>query len=194
MKMNVRLGVPTEAMLKHPTACFRLSKAAAHISNSLSFGEFYLVNTKGGALAPRDLEHLSASIYTTSKSANDLALLVDDPELRKDIQAYSRQAAKINKLVRATLPEKKGGPVKAGKAPTLKEMLDKTKVLREKLKEIDKKVEDLCVVKPGSVSAPTAAPKAPEWIQSRIGMAGNTHKKRPMYPRYFVASMGRSRR
>ncbi len=186
MKMNLRLGVPTEALLKHPTACFRLSKAFTRVSDALSFSEYYLGHTKGD-LRPQDLQHISASIHTSGKSAADLALLVDDPELRKEIQQYSNRAIRINAAIRKGIPTPKN---KSPKGPPLVEMINRAKELREKLKVIDKKVEDLCTVNPPPAPYKPAATAAP----ARAGMSGVVHRKRPMYPRYFVASMGRSRR
>jgi len=191
MKMNLRLGVPTEALLKHPTACFRLSKAFTRVSDALSFSEYYLKNAKG-FLRPQDLEHISASIHTSGRSAEDLAKLVDDPELRNEIHAYARRATRINTAVRKAIPKPKKTPgEKAAKAPPLADMINRTAELREKLKIIDKKVEDLCTVTP-IPPAPKAA--APTTAPVRAGMSGVIHRKKPMYPRYFVASMGRSRR
>lgn len=195
MKMNLRLGVSREALLKHPTACFRLSKAATRVSDALSFSMFYLVNSNGrGVLLPRDLHHISAGIHTTSKSADDLALLVDDPMLRKEIQDYSKQATRINNQIRRGIPDFKNKvEKKKAKAITLSEMLTKTKDLGKKAREIELKVEDLC-----TVTAPAVIEKPKTLVSGamhgRAGMSGVVHKKRPMYPRYFVASMGRSRR
>lgn len=194
MKMNVRLGVSTEALLKHPTACFRLSKAATRVSDALSFGEFYLANSKGGGvLLPRDLHHISAAFHTSGKSAEDLAILVDDPELRKEIQDYSKHAIRINNQVRRGMPNLKSKVEKKGlKSITMSEMITKTSDLRKKALEIGKKVEDLCTVTAPAVSE---KPKpAVSGAHGRVSMSGTTNKKRPMYPRYFVASMGRSRR
>jgi hypothetical protein len=49
MKINLKLGVPTEALLKHPTACFRLSSALTRVQDALAFGQFYVRETKTGA-------------------------------------------------------------------------------------------------------------------------------------------------
>jgi len=194
MKLNMRLGVPSEALLKHPTACFRLSKAATRVSDALSFGEYYLFNHKGD-LRPKDLQHMSASIHTSARSAEDLAKLVDDAELRKEIEAYTHRAERINASIRKALPSPKFREKKP-KAPPLAEMISRAKELREKFKAIDKKVEDLCTVtKPPPAPAPTPTPVGSSTVRSpRVGMSGVVHKKKPLYPRYFVASMGRARR
>lgn len=198
MKLSINLGVPTKALLKHPTVCFRLSKAMTRVSDALVFGEFYLKQTKGPVIAPRDLEHMSASIFSSSKSAEGLALLVDDPDLRKAISAYSAHAQRLNTAIRSNLPsiktlkaKAKGQKVKA--EPITASFLSiRTAALRSKLSEIEKKVESLCTVeKPAAASNVTATA-----MKDRAGMSGSgtSPKKRPMYPRYFVASMGRSRR
>lgn len=193
MKLNIKLGVSTEALLKHPTACFGLSKAVTRVSASLSFGEFYLKNTKGNVITPRDLEHVSASIWTSSKSAEDLEKLVDDPELRKAITAYSADARRLNNAIRSSLPSAKALIAKAKgkqvepKAVTVPVLKSRTMALRSKLAEIEKKVENLCTVEIKLAPLPS--------LKGRFSTSGTSApRKRPMYPRYFVASMGRSRR
>jgi len=191
MKLNIKLGVPTEALLKHPTACFNLSKAATRVSAALSFGEFYLKQSKG-VVTPRELEHMSASIWSSSKSAEDLAKFIDDPELRKAVDDYAVAGRRFNNEIRKNLPSVLKSSIKKDKTPskplTVAQMTTRTVALRSKLADIEKKVESLCTVdKP----APTPV------MKGRVGMGGgttSTPRKRPMYPRYFVASMGRSRR
>jgi ribosomal protein L7/L12 len=233
MKLSINLGVPTEALLKHPTVCFRLSRAMTRVSDALVFGEFYLKQTKGPVIAPRDLEHMSASIFSSSKSAEGLALLVDDPDLRKAISAYSVNAQRLNTAIRSNLPsiktlkaKAKGQKVKA--EPITASFLSiRTAALRSKLSEIEKKVEDLCTVRskvemitrhrtktgaglkeakdaieqlkdygplPEASTTNVSAPATTSVGRVRMSGSGVTPKKRPMYPRYFVASMGRSRR
>lgn len=202
MKLNMKLGVPTEALLRHPTACFRLSKAATRVSNALAFTEFYVNNRESGyKLLPRDLEHMAVSMSTTSKSADDLAVLVDDPTLRKQILAYSKDAMKIKNLLQRNLPKAKE-KAKAqnkpeAKAVNVQSLIKKTIDLREKFKLIEGQVESLCTVDgPKVESKPVYSPPGSSTMQGRVRMAGTNiiHRKRPMYPRYFVASMGRSRR
>jgi hypothetical protein len=201
MKLNINLGVPTEALLKHPTACFNLSKAATRVSAALSFGEFYLKQTKGDVVVPRDLEHMSAALYSSSRSADELAfMLADDPELKKAVQAYSKSALRFNTQLRRNLPSvtaikakvvaKAKGEKLDVKPVTVAQMDTRTTDLRKQLAEIEKKVENLC-----TVDKPAAKIVTPTTMKGRAGMAGgNGAKKRPLYPRYFVASMGRSRR
>lgn len=203
MKLNINLGVPTADLLKSPTACFRLSKALTRVSDALSFGEHYLKAAKQGVpLEKRDFEHISASIHTSGRSAEDLANLIDDPGLRLMVAQYSAEAKRFNAAIRKALPAKTKaqkvlkevftkGPVKP---LTSAQIAKKTENLRAKIVEIDKQVESLCTIdKPTPPTAPAPAPA----MKGRYGMgAGAPHapKKRPMYPRYFVASMGRSRR
>lgn len=200
MKMNLRLGVPTEALLKHPTACFRLSKAATRVSASLSFSEHYFKNLNASPLQPRDLEHISASIYTSSRSADELAKLVEDQDLKKEIEAYSKDAARLNKQIRSNLPKEKSkakAQNREVKPVTLTSLENRALSLRKKLTEIEKKVEDLCTVNSAPAPAgdkPRYSPPGASSMQGRVSMSGIVHKKKPMYPRYFVASMGRSRR
>jgi hypothetical protein len=200
MKLNLKLGVPTEALLKSPTTCFRLSKAATRISAALSFSEFY-VNQAQASNSPfftkRDIEHISAGFWQSSKSADDLAVLVDDQELRKDIQVYSKAAARLNSKIRGVLKTAKNDKSKP-KPVTLhvSQVINSAKDLRKKALEIEKKVENLCTVDAPTAPAPVPAPTSISG-RGRVMMAGSggiIHKKKPMYPRYFVASMGRSRR
>ena len=192
MKLNIKLGVPTEALLKHPTACFNLSKAATRVSAALSFGEFYLKQSKG-VVTPRELEHMSASIWSSSKSAEDLAKFIDDPELRKAVDDYAVAGRRFNNELRKNLPsiqKLKTSITKdktASKPLTVAQMTARTAALRSKLADIEKKVESLCTV---DKLAPAPV------MKGRVGMGGSgiTPRKRPMYPRYFVAAMGRSRR
>lgn len=197
MKLKINLGVPTEALLKHPTACFNLSKAMTRVSDALSFGAFYLAQSKGDVMTPKELEHMSASIWTSGKSAEDLGKLVDDPDIRKAVEAYRKEAVRLNTAIRSNIPSVKALKAKAKGEKvqvtpvTVTSLVIKTTALRSKLSVIEKKVESLCTVdKPAapSISAPA--------MKGRAGMSGSgtTHRKRPMYPRYFVASMGRSRR
>jgi hypothetical protein len=196
MKLNLNLGVSTEALLKHPTTCFRLSKAATRISDALSFSEFYVQQaeaSKAPFFSKRDIEHISAGFWQSSKSANDLAVLVDDQELRKDIQVYAKAAARINSTIREVLKTAKKADKSKSKPVTLhvSQVVNKAKDLRKKAEEIGKKVENLCTVDAPTVPAPSISGRG------RVMMAGSggiIHKKKPMYPRYFVASMGRSRR
>lgn len=187
MKLNIKLGVPTEALLKHPTTCFNLSKATTRVSAALSFGEFYLKQSKG-VVTPRELEHMSASIWSSSKSAEDLAKFIDDPELRKAVDDYAVAGRRFNNEIRKNLPSVQKTSItkeKKAKPLTVAQMTARTVALRSKLADIEKKVESLC-----TVDKPAPA------LKGRVGMSGSgaTPKKRPMYPRYFVASMGRSRR
>lgn len=188
MKLNIKLGVPTEALLKHPTACFNLSKAATRVSAALSFGEFYLKQSKG-VVTPRELAHMSASIWSSSKSAEDLAKFIDDPELRKAVDDYAVAGLRFNNEIRKNLPSVLKSSIKKDKTSskplTVQQMTARTAALRSKLADIEKKVESLC-----TVDKPAPA------LKGRVGMSGSgaTPKKRPMYPRYFVASMGRSAR
>lgn len=187
MKMNLKLGVPTEAMLKHPTACFRLSNAVTRVQDALAFGLFYVRETKTPSFLPRDLEHISASVHSTGGAARMLAMLIDDKDLRDEVSAYNSTADRFNKRIREGLK-------KDAKAMPSKASIEKgLKNLSEKLSEIYEKVEDLCTVKPLPAPPPVANP-ALKGPRPRIGMAGGAPKKRPIYPRYFVASMGRSRR
>lgn len=197
MKLNLKLGVPTEALLKHPTTCFRLSKAATRISDALSFSEFYVTQAEAAHapfLSKRDVEHISAGIWQSSKSANDLAVLVDDQELRKDIQTYAKAAARINTTIRGVLKTAKKDDKSKPVTLHVSQVINKAKDLRKRVIDIEKKVENLC-----TVDAPTVTTPAPISISGRgrvmmAGSGGIIHKKKPMYPRYFVASMGRSRR
>lgn len=193
MKLNIKLGVPTEALLKHPTACFRLSKALTRVSDALSFGEFYIKQAKGGVITPKDLEHMSASIWTSGRSAEDLAKLVDDADIQQAVMAYSAEAKRFNNAIRSNLPAVKAkAKAKEPKPVTVTTLTKRTTDLRKKLGEIEAKVEGLC-----TVDKPAVANVTPT-LQGRVTMAGAgrsaTPKKRPLYPRYFVASMGRSRR
>jgi hypothetical protein len=194
MKMNLRLGVPTEALLKHPTACFRLSKAATRVSTALSFSEHYFKNLGASPLQRRDLEHISASIYTSGRSAEELAKLVEDQSLKKEIEAYSRAAARFNQQIRSNLPKAKAKATKEAKPITMTSLVDRAQFLRNKLVQIEKKVEDLCTVNPAANEKPRPTPAGSSTMHGRVSMSGIIHKKKPMYPRYFVASMGRSRR
>lgn len=201
MKLNLKLGVPTADLLKSPTACFRLSKAATRISDALSFSEFYVQQAEASHtpfFTKRDIEHISAGFWQSSKSANDLAVLVDDQGLRKDIQIYAKAAARINSMIRGVLQTAKKNEKEKSKKPVtlhVSQVVNKAKDLRKKALEIEKKVENLC-----TIDAPTPPPPVPAPSISgrgRVMMAGSggiVHKKKPMYPRYFVASMGRSRR
>lgn len=198
MKLNLKLGVPTEALLKHPTTCFRLSKAATRISDALSFSEFYVQQAEAAKMpffTKRDIEHISAGFWQSSKSANDLSMLVDDQELRKDIQVYSKAAARVNNMIREVLKTAKKGEKSKPVNMHVSQVINKAKDLRKKAHEIEKKVENLCIVDAAPMSVPTPSPSISG--RGRVMMAGSggiIHKKKPMYPRYFVASMGRSRR
>lgn len=196
MKLNIRLGVPTADLLKSPTTCFRLSKAMSRVSDALAFGEHYIKESKRDfPLQNRDLQHMSASIWTSSRSAEDLANLIEDPSLRGMVTGYAAAARRFNTAIRAALPEAKTkvkavkkDVVKKAKPMTEAEIAKKTADLRSKVNEIQTKVESLC-----TIDAPAPAPA----MKGRYGMGSSgtsTPKKRPMYPRYFVASMGRSRR
>lgn len=196
--MNLKLGVPTEALLKHPTACFGLSKAMTRVSDSLAFGEFYINNTKTKFLLPRELDHLSASIHTSENSAKLLATLIDDAGLKKEIQSYANTAARFNSTIREKMKstqkalEKKPakGNVDTSEMIGVDELKKGAERLRKKLAVIESNVEDLCTVQ----AAPQPPPSSLRGFRPRVGMAGSAPKKRPIYPRYFVASMGRSRR
>lgn len=198
MKLNLKLGVPTAEMLKSPTACFRLSKAATRISDALSFSEFYVQQAEASKtpfFTKRDIEHISAGFWQSSKSANDLAVLVDDQGLRKDIQVYAKAASRVNSMIREVLKTAKKNEKSKAKPVTLhvSQVVNKAKELRKKALEIEKKVENLCTID----APPAAPPPVPSMSARRVMMAGSggiVHKKKPMYPRYFVASMGRSRR
>lgn len=201
MKLNLKLGVPTAELLKSPTACFRLSKAATRISDALSFSEFYVQQAEAAKtpfFTKRDIEHISAGFWQSSKSANDLAMLVEDQELRKDVQVYAKAASRVNTMIREVLKTaKKNEKSKEKPKPVtlhVSQVVNKAKDLRKKALEIEKKVENLC-----TIDAPPAAPPPVPSISGRgrvmmAGSGGIIHKKKPMYPRYFVASMGRSRR
>lgn len=180
MKMNLNLGVSGEALLKHPTACFRLSKAVTRVSDALGFGEFYLNQTKGKFLLPRDLDHVSTSINSSAKGAGMLADLVEDRGLKEEIQRYARRAAKVNSAIRDEIRSAKSES-EPSQVP-VNELKKTAQELRSMLGDLEAKVEDLCTVAP----APTRPLK--------VSMAGGAAKKRPIYPRYFVASMGRTRR
>lgn len=202
MKMNIRLGVPTADLLKSPTTCFRLSKAMSRVSDALAFGEHYITESKGIPIQSRDIQHMSASIWTSSRSAEDLANLIDDAELRLMVAQYAVDARRFNTVLRKALPAVKSKikgakPVKKPEKPmTEAQIAKKTADLRAKVNQIANKVESLCTIdKP---AAPEKAKYVPPGssLQGRAGMSGSgsAPKKRPMYPRYFVASMGRSRR
>ena len=173
MKITTKLGVATEAELRHPTSCFNLSKALTRISDALAFGEFYLREAK--SLNPRDYEHMSASVYTSGRAADDLASLVDTETLRTRIKRYAAQAARFNADLRQVIKGKK-------KLLETSQVKAKTEKLRKEISEIEKEVESLCKIdKPAASIAPTAMK----------GGLGNAVRKRPIYPRYVVASMGR---
>src|SRR4029077_2508501 len=151
MKLNLKLGVPTADLLKSPTACFRLSKAATRISDALSFSEFYVQQAEASHspfFSKRDIEHISAGFWQSSKSANDLAVLVDDQGLRKDIQIYAKAAARINTMIRGVLKTAKKDEKTKQKPVTLhvSQVVNKAKDLRKKALEIEKKVENLCTI------------------------------------------------
>lgn len=183
MKITTNLGVSTEKALKHPTVCFRLSKMMTRVSDALTFGEFYLRETKG-ALNPQDLHRISASFFSSAKQAKDLALLVDNRELKKAIDAYSKSAVRANNTIRPHLDAKK----KTLKAPSAQSLKLTAQTLRQNLSSIEKKVESLCTVEKPAALTKLPSPSA---MQGRVTMAGSF--KKPIYPRYFVASMGRSR-
>lgn len=190
MKMNVKLGVPTEAMLKHPTVCFRLSNALTRVQDALAFGLFYIRETKTPSFLPRDLEHISASVHSTGGAARVLALMIDDKALRDEISAYNSTADRFNKKIREGLKAAQKDP----KAAPSKTMVEKgLNSLTKKLSEIYKKVEDLCTVNPVAAPPPVTE-NALKAVRPRVGMAGSAPRKRPIYPRYFVASMGKTRR
>jgi hypothetical protein len=137
---------------------------------------------------------MSASIWSSSKSAEDLAKFIDDPDLRKAVDDYAVAGRRFNNELRKNLPsiqKLKKSITKdktASKPLTVAQMTTRTVALRSKLADIEKKVESLC-----TVDKPAQAPV----MKGRVGMGGgttSTPKKRPMYPRYFVASMGRSSR
>src|SRR4029079_9621498 len=202
MKLNLKLGVTKADLLKSPTACFRLSKAATRISDALSFSEFYVQQAEASKtpfFTKRDIEHISAGFWQSSKSANDLAVLVDDQGLRKDIQIYAKAAARINSMIREVLKTGKKNEKEKSKKPItlhVSQVVNKAKDLRKKALEIEKKIENLCTLDaPPPPPPPVPAPSISG--RGRVMMAGSggiVHKKKPMYPRYFVASMGRSRR
>lgn len=213
MKLNIKLGVPTADLLKSPPACFRLSKAMTRVSDALSFALHYVKASGRLPLENRDFEHISAAISTSGRSAEDLALLLDDAALRGMVTSYVNSARRFNATLRQTLPvpnkaktksvisKSKGKsdqrPEKPSKPMTVSEVAKKTEDLRSKLVEIDKKVESLCTIDSPAPTPPpiTVAPPTPPSMRGRFGMGGGgTPKKRPLYPRYFVASMGRSRR
>lgn len=172
MKITTKLGVATEAELRHPTSCFRLSKAVTRLSDALSFGEFYLREVK--TLAPRDFEHMSASIYTSGRAADDLAALVDTETLRTRIKRYAAEAARFNAALREVIKKKKSLETSKIKS--------KTEKLRKEIAEIEKEVESLCKVeKPVANVTPPA-------LKGRLG---SPIRKTRIYPRYLVASMGR---
>lgn len=177
MKIRTTLGALKASDFKHPTVCFRLSKAMSRVSEALTFGESYLKGSKG-ALSPKDLHVISTSFFSSGKQAKELALLVDGKDLKQAVEAYSKSAVRANNSVRAL------------KAPSVKDMKGRMGTLRKNLSSIEKKVESLCTIeKPSSMSGrPSPAPVSPV----RVTMAGSF--KKPIYPRYFVASMGRSRR
>lgn len=201
MKMNLKLGVPTEALLKHPTACFNLSRAMTRVGDALAFGEFYIKETKTKFLLPRELEHVSASIHTSANAAKLLATLIGDGDLKKEIGAYASGADRLNSKIREGLKSTQ----KALKKTTPKAQIDTSKMmevdqvkkgaerLRKKLATIENSVEDLCKVTP-MAGSPVADHSLRGSQPRRAGMAGGPPRKRPIYPRYFVASMGRSRR
>lgn len=173
MKITTKLGVATEAELRHPTSCFTLSKALTRLSDALAFGEFYLREAKG--LNPRDFEHMSAAVYTSGRAADDLASLVDKEALRTRIKRYSAEAQRFNQDLRAQIKGKK-----TKKPLDLEKVKSKTEKLRKDVAEIEKEVESLC-----KVDKPNVAPQAMK------GGLGSPVRKRPIYPRYVVASMGR---
>lgn len=188
MKITANLGVLREKDLKHPTTCFRLSKSLTQISDALAFGEFYTVPAKT-ALNEKDLKHVSAGIYTSANAATQLAHLIDDKAIKKDIEAYSRSAHRFNETVlRPIIKGKRSKPI------TPQDLKKTTIRLRVDLANIEKKVENLCTVEK---KAPPIITKKVS-VGSRVGssfsratMGINT--KKPIYPRYYVASMGRSK-
>lgn len=211
MKMKVNLGVSAEAMLKHPTTCFRLSQHLTRVSDALTFGKFYVNNTKTSAFLPRDLDHISASVHGSGGMARLLGMMVEDPELKKEIESYRAAAERFNSRIRESMKAAQKD-IKAGLSKAeVEKGLDR---LGNKLSSIEEKVEDLCTVnskvdmkkakdaveqvKNNASEASTPRPPVDYAIKGRwprSGMAGSgTPKKRPIYPRYFVASMGRSRR
>lgn len=192
MKIVTNLGVAKESQLKHPTACFRLSQWVTRVSDALAFGEFYSKNVKG-VLKAQDLEHVSASMYTSGNSAKMLATLVGDGELKNAVEAYSKAALSFNSSLRNRIPnvaaKAKAKPLKPISANLLKK---KTQDLRSELAAIEKKVESLCTVnQPARAVKSPSRPVASKAMHGRVTMAGPI--KKPIYPRYFVASMGRSR-
>jgi hypothetical protein len=116
-----------------------------------------------------------------------LAMLIDDKDLRDEVSAYNLAADRFNKRIREGLK----GAAKDVKAPSKATIEKGINNLSKKLTAINEKVEDLCTVRP--TNAITTPPPALKGFR-RAGMAGSSPKKRPIYPRYFVASMGRSRR
>lgn len=188
MKIKANLGVLREKDLKHPTTCFRLSKSLTQISDALAFGEFYTVPSKA-AFNEKDLKHISAGIYTSGNAATQLAHLVEDQQIKKDIEAYSRSAHRFNETV--LRPILKG---KKGKSITPEALKKTTHRLRMDLAEIEKKVENLCTVEK---KAPIITKKVS--VGSRVNPTfpratmGSISVRKPIYPRYSVASMGRSR-
>lgn len=180
MKVVTKLGVATEAELRHPTTCFLLSKAVTRLSNALAFGEYYL-NQSRGKLKARDFEHMSTSIFSSKTGAENLSVLVEDKILKEDLKRYIREAKRVNEDLKKAMD---------GKVLTinLSNIKESTKKLRSRIAKIEKKVENLCTVeKP-------ITPLAPVSIKTLQGRLGSPIRKRPIYPRYFVASMGRSLR
>lgn len=188
MKIQANLGVLQAKDLKHPTTCFRLSKSLTQISDGLAFGEFYSVPAKT-AFNEKDLKHISAGIYTSANAATQLAHLVDDPEIKKTVEAYSRAAHRFNQSV--LWPMIKGKKPKSFTPASLKKT---TSRLRSDLAGIEKKVENLCTVEKPALGSKKMLMKSRAFVGApRATMGSISSNRKPIYPRYSVASMGRSK-
>lgn len=184
MRIHANLGVLKAKDLKSPTTCFRLSKSLTHISDALAFGEFYAHHLK--AFNTQDIGHISAGVYTSANAATQLASLLDNGDLKNAVESYSRSAHRFNENV--LRPQIKN---KAKQSLTPEKLKKTTMRLREDFRNIEKKVENLCTIeKKGPKKAVIVTKQSMGVSRATLGV---TTPKKPIYPRYFVASMGRSK-